>query len=99
MLAQISGDGADGILRRRCPRDFRTLRREHGRHQFEQRLPVHARPRRDCAARMSAQALLDGGFARSVLACDTEARANTRQHQSAGLIGRGHRVSLLCVSR
>ena len=99
MIAQILCDGAHGILWRRCPRDLGALRREHGRHQLDQRLARGVRPRRDRAARVSAQTLLDRCLSCPVSARDAEAGADARQHQSAGLMGGRHCASLLCVSR
>ena len=74
MVAQICGDRRAPHPRRRCRRDFGALRREHGRHQFEQRLAAGAAPapgscRADERASRSSTAVL----ACSVLARDAEA--------------------------
>ena len=99
MGAEIIGNRADGLLRRACPRDLGALASEHGGHELEQGFVVGARAGRDRAARMIAQAVFHRVLALPVLPRDAERRADARQNQSAGLVGRGHGASLLCVSR
>ena len=99
MGAEITGNRADGLLRRVCSHDLGALASEHGGHELEQGFVVGVGAGRDRAARMIALALIDRLFALSVLARDAEGRADAGQNQSAGLVGRGHGASLLCASR